>query len=166
MDSTEESSNQSVYVTFDSKPAMPVLQNAPQIDTLDFRPGTVSEQAVGNIITGITARTGKITLVNSTTNVTTVTLTDINNRLMVAPAEADIFINGSDHWPTANYAMGNMPVSVFNNFGLSDGTNIVTTVAVRNNSGSDVQAVITCYYRVITNNSSDPNLVAGSVSGV
>lgn len=154
---------ESATTSFETIEAVQAFGNDTRIDTTQLRPSAVGQEGVGDLITGQTATTGLVFVADQTTNITEFTLTDNYNRGMLAPAEAWIQVNGFT-WPSAQFAMGNFPVSVFNNFGISDGINIVTTVACRNNSGATVQLQVTAYFRVITNSSTNPATATGTAT--
>lgn len=62
-------------------------------------------------------------------------------------------ISSDNLWPSNGYGMVTLPVSVFNNWGLTDNRNVVTSVFVGNNSGSIVTVFVVLRWRLILNQS-------------
>lgn len=63
-------------------------------------------------------------------------------------------------YPNSTYGFGAAPVFVYNDLSQSNGNDMVTRAAIRNNSGAAI-ALIECYcrFRIITNPSPDASIV-------
>lgn len=62
----------------------------------------------------------------------------------------DTVTNAYLHWPNTSFGMGNMPTSVFNDWGNDNQFNTVTRAVIRNNTGSTQLVQAVCRFRIIT----------------
>lgn len=62
----------------------------------------------------------------------------------------DTTSNSYLHWPNPSFGMGNMPTSVFNDWGNDNQFNTVTRAVIRNNTGSTQLVQAVCRFRIIT----------------
>lgn len=83
------------------------------------------------------------------------TISDNQGRELIAVPDVAFyigeFINASTHWPNSSFGMGNMPIAVFNDWGLTNNKDVVTRAIIRNNTGAE--QIVTCYcrFRIIAN---------------
>lgn len=114
----------------------------------------------GNLVVDNTGSTS-LTITNSSSITANITLTDTFNRVLLAVPDIAIYtdvttpgtptISVADQYPNTTYGMGNMPIAIWNDWGLSDNVNVVTRVVIRNNTGSDRKVKIVYRFRIITN---------------
>lgn len=125
-------------------------------------PNAVQSRLLGNLFASEPAGTELGTGVIATTDIATLTssqfdFTVVNNSGLELVAIPDVAvyvgeINSDNEWPNSTYGMGSLPITVFNNWGLTNNKNVVTTVVVRNNFGTlvaDVSVIIR--WRLIVN---------------
>lgn len=89
------------------------------------------------------------------------TLTDTFGRVLMAIPDIAIYtdkttagtptISQADAWPNATYGAGNMPVTSFNDWGLTNNVNVVNRTVIRNNTGSQRAVIVIIRWRIITN---------------
>lgn len=83
------------------------------------------------------------------------TLTDNQNRELIAVPDIAFYVGevvGPDTlWPNASFGMGNMPMTVYNDWAITDNKNVVTHAIMRNNSGTDQEVTCVCRFRIIAN---------------
>lgn len=83
------------------------------------------------------------------------TLTDNQGRELIAVPDIAFYVGDevdpSFQWPNRDHGMGNMPATVFNDWGLTNNKNVVTRAIMRNNSGSDQNVICVCRFRIIAN---------------
>lgn len=107
-----------------------------------------------------TGNTGSILVLNSTSASFIFTVSSNNDAPIIAVPDVAFYIGqtvGPDtQWPSSAFGMGNMPVSVFNDWGLTDNHNVATRAIIRNNTGFDQFVICVCRFRIITNPSTTP----------
>lgn len=129
---------------------------------------SISAGKIGDIITGNPASTnlgtglssGAATIADASSLSYIFTLTDNYNRVLVAIPDIAIYVDGSavaNQWPNTTYGMGNMPITWFNDWGLTNNVNTVTRVVVRNNTGGSRSVTVIVRWRLITNSTAALN---------
>lgn len=148
----------------------PDRKNDPRVKQQDLLPAAVKQRLLGNIITGypesLAPGSGVITaaygLSDSTTGYFTNVLSDNFGRVILAVPDISIYIgsiSATTQWPNASVGMGNMPIHIRNDWGKTNNVNVVTEIAVRNNTGSAQDVIVVLRWRIIT------NAVGGKVTG-
>ncbi len=144
--------------------------NMPQqpINSLQLRPGSVRQTAVGNLVSSSHAGLGNAAfsaqlLPAMTTNQVNFILTDALARTVSGQPDVALFTgitdpsqiapDNSNQWPNVNFGLSNMPWMPYQNWGITDNVNTVTSVAIRNNTSNDVNVVIAVRWRLVTNQS-------------
>lgn len=124
-------------------------------------PNTVNARAIGDLLTnnptnlalGQSAIFSHLVIPDQTSGHFSFKLADNQGREVMAVPEISFFIlsNGVfQHWPSADFGMGNMPTSVFSDWGDSDNFNQVVSATIRNNTGSAKTIYTACRFRLIT----------------
>lgn len=93
------------------------------------------------------------------------TVASNNGAPIIAIPDVAFFIgsfSSSTQWPNPTYGMGNMPVAVFNDWGLTDNYNVVTRATIRNNTGLDQVVICIGRFRIVTNPSITPQASTSS----
>lgn len=145
------------------------------LNPLTIRPSTINQQAVGNLITSSAVALGQAAfatqqLPTMTTTQVNFTLADNAGRTISPNPDVAVYTNvtnpnqisAANQWPNAAYGMSNLPWQQYQNFGLTDNVNAVTSVSIRNNNAFAVNVVIAVRWRIITNSSA--TFQQGSVS--
>lgn len=150
----------SVMPSIESKDPLTDNLSGPRNNQQDMLAGSVTARILGNIITS-TAPTSStqpttskpVTILSGASQSFLFTIADAQGKSIIAVPQPGVYINTvstANHWPNTTYNMVNLPVCIFNDPTLSNGSNIVTRVEVGNNSVSSVVVVVTCSWRVVT----------------
>jgi hypothetical protein len=157
---TEPKSPFSVMQSIDTQDPLAIDLSAPRSNQQTMLAGSVTPHILGNIITSTAPTTATlpttskpITIASGGSQSFLFTVADIQGKSIIAVPQPNVYINTvstANHWPTTTYNMTNLPVCMFNDSTLSNGSNIVTRVEVGNTSLGSVIVVVTCSWRVIT----------------
>lgn len=149
-------------MTIEDTPAFPAESNKPRVKQQDLLPAAVKQRLLGNIITGypesLAAGSGVVTAVYGVADSTTVYFTNVLSdnfgRVILAVPDISIYIgsiSAANQWPNASVGMGNMPIHTRNDWGKTNNVNVVTEIAVRNNTGSPQDVIVVIRLRIISN---------------
>lgn len=151
------------------QPAFEPRGNKPRVNQQEMLPAAIKERLLGNIITGNppsfepgSGNVATITIPDAATGYIRNTLIDNFGRVLLAVPDISIYIDSisvANQWPTATIGMGNMPIHSRNDWGRTDNVNVVSEVAVRNNTGSSQNVIVVLRWRIIT------NALGGKVTG-
>lgn len=150
----------SVLPSIEDKDPLASNLSAPRNNQQDMLAGSITARILGNIITSTAPTTATqpttsqpITIAAGSSQSFLFTIADAQGKSIIAIPQPGVYINtvsAATHWPNASYNMTNLPVCIFNDPTLSNGTNIVTRVEIGNNSLASVLVIVTCSWRVIT----------------
>lgn len=146
-------------VSFDTIPDKDPLRGESRITQQDLTPGSVKARNISNAVTSSHSGLGNglaasITVPAAQSGNFVFTLKDNLNRTILAVPDVSVFpesVTAANQWPNSTYGMGTMPVTVMNDWGLSDNVGVVTRVVVRNNLTSDVFVTVVCRWRMVVN---------------
>lgn len=145
-----------------------ILPIAPDLSPVDnsrlsqqyVRPSAVKSSGLGPIVASSASGVGNglaatATIAGSGNNqIFNFTVADKKGRTILALPDVSVYINSittANQWPTSSYGVATLPVTVMNDWGLTDNINTVTRVVVRNNNVASVFVIVVCRWRVITN---------------
>ncbi len=130
-----------------------------RIGQQEVKPQAVKDRNVAPLVTSSHNGLGRgqvqtALMISNTTTVFTFSVRDNLNRTILAVPDVSLYlgsVSAATQYPYQAYGMGNMPIAVYNDWGLSDNVGVVTRFLVRNNSGADVTGIAVCRWRIITN---------------
>lgn len=143
----------------------PDKENSPRVNQQQMLPAAIKQRLLGEIIG---SSTGTVKAGSGTSSTSTIpdatsasflfTTTDNFNRVILVVPDVAIYVHATaatvssaNQWPNATYGAGNMPVTVINDWGLTNNVNFVCRVVVRNNTGGSVNVIVVYRGRIITN---------------
>lgn len=140
----------------------PDRQNNPRVNQQRILPSAVKSRSFGAIIFGSPSsnalgsgvNSGVITISNATNRSVAITASDAFKRTLLVSPDIAIFIGSvtsANQWPNSTYHMGNLPITIFNDWGLTNNVNTVTRVGIYNNTGSSRDVIIVYRARFIRN---------------
>lgn len=142
-------------------PSFPTVDNQPRINQQQVIPTSIKVRLLGDLFSNNpessapgSAIKASATLPSSSSGTFLFTVTDNTGRELLAIPDIAFYINNTDsasQWPNANFGMGNMPTSVFNDWGETNNFNVVTRATIRNNSGSAQLVYCYCRFRILAN---------------
>lgn len=160
--------------SIDDVPAFPKTENQPRTNQQQVFPAAIQPRLLGSLFSNnpVDETLGSAvklvgTIPNNTSGSFKFTFSDPQGREIIGVPDVAFYINatdGSSQWPNATYGMGNMPTSVFNDWGLTDNKNVVVRATIRNNTGA--QQIVYCYcrLRIIINPGSQFNTTVTAVA--
>lgn len=159
LDTTPRPSTPASINSIDDVPAFQKVDNQPRTNQQQVIPTAIKTRLLANLFSNNpdgTALGSAIKLRASVPTGFTVTfifnLSNPDGRELIAvPDVAFYFSNptSNNQWPTGTLNMGNMPASVFNDWGLTDNKNVVTRATMYNNSGATQLIYCYCRFRII-----------------
>ncbi len=156
--------------SIDNTPAFAKVENQPRTNQQQVIPTAIKVRLMGDLFSNNpsssapgSAIKASGTIPNSSSGTFLFTLTDNAGRELIAVPDIAFYIGdvtSDTQWPNASFGMGNMPTSVFNDWGETDNKNVVTRATIRNNSGAAQLIFCYCRFRIIAN----PGLSSSSQS--
>lgn len=142
-------------------PTFPKTENQPRINQQQVIPTSIKVRLLGDLFSnnpsssalGSAIKASGI-IPNSSSGTFLFILSDNAGRELIAVPDIAFYINNvtpDTQWPNAAFGMGNMPTSVFNDWGQTDNKNVATRATIRNNSGSSQLVYCYCRFRIIAN---------------
>lgn len=146
-------------------PAFAEQGNTPRVNQQSLLPAAIKQRLLGEIIGSSTGSLslgsgvyGSSTMPDATSASFLFTTTDSFNRVILVVPDVAIYVNATtatistaDAWPNNSYGQGNVPVTVFNDWGLTNNVNYVCRVGIRNNSGGSINVIVVYRGRIISN---------------
>lgn len=144
-----------------NKPAFADVANQPRANQQQILPSAVQTRLLGNLFSNNPTSSSLGTAIKLSTNLPNAnsvsfkfTFKDPQGREIIGVPDVAFYIGTPDaanQWPNPTFGMGNMPTSVFNDWGLSDNKNVVVRATIRNNTGSAQLVYCYCRLRIIVN---------------
>lgn len=156
--------------SIDDVPAFPRTDNQPRTNQQQVLPTAIKNRLLANLFSNNPASdelgsaiklSGVIP--NNSSGSFRFTFSDPDGRELIGVPDVAFYINNvnsDSQWPNAAFGMGNMPTSVFNDWGLTDNKNVVVRATIRNNTGASQLVFCYCRLRIIAN----PGSTTGSGS--
>lgn len=142
-------------------PAFPRTENQPRTNQQQVTPSAIQPRLLGGLFSNNPTSSALGTAIklntiipNSSSGSFKFQFSDPQGREIIGVPDVAFYIGSVDsstQWPNANFGMGNMPTSVFNDWGLTDNKNVVVRATIRNNSGADQLVYCYCRLRIIVN---------------
>lgn len=142
-------------------PAFSRTENQPRTNQQQVIPTAIQPRLLGNLFSNNptssalgTAIKLSTPIANSSSATFLFTFSDPQGREIIGVPDVAFYINNvssDNQWPNGNFGMGNMPTSVFNDWGLSDNKNVVVRATIRNNTGGTQLVYCYCRLRIIVN---------------
>lgn len=144
-----------------NKTGFPPRENRPRVAQQVILPAAVKQRILGEFITGSPAPnnlgsgvSATITVPSGASRSALITTSDNFNRTIMTSPDVAIYVGSiseATQWPNASQNMGNFPVSVFNDWGLTNNVNSVTRVQMYNNTGGSLDVIVAARIRLIKN---------------
>lgn len=149
--------------------SLPTIENQePLVKSLDatrinqqmLLPNSAKARIIGDILSSTSpnqsiapSESQPTVIANNTTTSFIFTIADNQGRAIIAVPDIAVYDNviaSNTAWPTPTYNMLTLPLVIFNDRSLSNGSNVVTRVEVGNVSGTPATVIVTCSWRIIT----------------
>lgn len=140
-------------------PFVTAATTAGRVNQQSMIPSSVTNRILGSIISSSASGLGNASFLETTMTVAqTISfdffVSDTKGRTIIAVPDIGVYVGSispDNQYPTALYNPATLQVSSYNNWGLTDNINTVTSVVVRSNFVDPIDVIVVCRWRVITN---------------